>query len=61
LFKEKESDNYNKGIDSWTYFVSMIFAQFSKSNSVRDISSGLRSVTGNLNHLGKIKLPLNHL
>jgi hypothetical protein len=30
----------------------MLFCQFSKSQSVRDISNGLRSATGNLNHLG---------
>ena len=29
----------------------MLFCQFSKSNSLREISTGLRSVTGNLSHL----------
>jgi hypothetical protein len=57
LVKEYESDKYNKGLDSWTHFVSMIFAQFSKSNSLREISNGLRSATGNLNHLGIKKAP----
>jgi hypothetical protein len=52
LVKKYESDKYNKGIDTWTHFVAMIFAQFSKSNSLREISNGLRSATGNLNHLG---------
>ena len=28
------------------------FFQFAKSQSVRDISNGLRSATGNLNHMG---------
>ena len=57
IVKERESDKYNKGLDSWTHFVSMIFAQFSKSNSVREISNGLRSATGNLNHLGIKRAP----
>jgi hypothetical protein len=35
----------------------MIFAQFSKSNSLREISNGLRCATGNLNHLGIRKVP----
>ena len=35
----------------------MLFCQFAKSQSVRDISNGLRSATGNLNHLGIIKAP----
>jgi hypothetical protein len=35
----------------------MLFCQFAKSQSVRDISNGLRSATGNLNHLGMPKAP----
>ncbi|MFT7421105.1 MAG: hypothetical protein ACI9QN_002032, partial [Arcticibacterium sp.] len=35
----------------------MFFCQFAKSQSVRDISNGLRSATGNLNHLGMLKAP----
>ena len=57
LVKEEKSDKFNKGLDSWTHFISMIFCQFSKSNSLRDISNGLRSATGNLNHLGVKKAP----
>jgi hypothetical protein len=35
----------------------MLFCQFAKSQSLRDISNGLRSATGNLNHLGIQKAP----
>lgn len=35
----------------------MLFCQFAKCQSVRDISNGLRSATGNLNHLGIQKAP----
>ncbi len=35
----------------------MVFCQFSNCNSVRDISNGLKSATGNLNHLGIIRAP----
>jgi len=35
----------------------MLFCQFAKSQSVRDISNGLRSATGNLNHPGIQKGP----
>jgi hypothetical protein len=35
----------------------MLFCQFAKSQSVRDISNGLRSATGNLNHLVIQKAP----
>lgn len=49
---QKQTDKYQKGFTSWTHLVSMLFCQFAKSQSVRDISNGLRSATGNLNHLG---------
>lgn len=57
LVKEKESDKYNKGINSWTHIVSMLFLHFSSSNSLREISNGLKSATGNLNHLGIKRSP----
>lgn len=57
LVKEKETDKHQKGYNSWTHLVSMLFCQFAKSQSVRDISNGLRSATGNLNHLGIHKAP----
>lgn len=57
LVEEKQSDKHQKGYTSWTHLVSMLFCQFAKSQSVRDISNGLRSATGNLNHLGVGKAP----
>ncbi len=49
------TDKYNKGIDSWTHFVSMLFMQLANSNSLSEISNGLRLSVGNLNHLGITK------
>jgi hypothetical protein len=57
LVKGKETDKHQKGYSSWSQLVSMLFCQFAKSQSVRDISNGLRSATGNLNHLGVSKAP----
>src|SRR5690625_4768494 len=57
LVKEKQTDKHSKGFNSWTHLISMLFCQFAKSQSVRDISNGLRSATGNLNHLGVQKAP----
>lgn len=57
LVQEKQTDKHQKGYNSWTHLVSMLFCQFAKSQSVRDISNGLRSATGNLNHLGISKAP----
>jgi len=52
-----DTDKYNKGITSWTHLVSMVFMQLAGATSLRDISNGLRSATGNLNHLGVCKAP----
>ena len=57
LVKKHNSDKHQKGFDSWTHLVSMLFCQFAKSQSLRDISYGLKSATGNLNHLGIDKSP----
>jgi hypothetical protein len=57
LVDSKRTDKHQKGYNSWTHLVSMLFCQFAKSQSVRDISNGLRSATGNLNHLGIQKAP----
>ena len=57
LVDQKQTDKHNKGYTSWTHLVSMLFCQFAKSQSVRDISNGLRSATGNLNHLGINRAP----
>jgi len=57
LVTSRQTDKHQKGYSSWTHLVSMLFCQFAKSQSVRDISNGLRSATGNLNHLGISKAP----
>ena len=54
LVKKHQSDKHQKGFTSWSHLVSMLFCQFANSQSVRDISNGLRSATGNLNHLGML-------
>lgn len=57
LVKSHQSDKHQKGFDSWSHLVSMLFCQFANSQSLRDISNGLRSATGNLNHLGMLNAP----
>ena len=52
IVEKHKSDRYNKGINSWTHLVSMLFCHLAKANSLREISNGLKSATGNLNHLG---------
>ena len=57
LVKDLDSDKHEKGCNSWTQLVAMLFSQFASSQSLRDISNGLRSATGNLSHLGIRKAP----
>jgi hypothetical protein len=59
LVKEHKTDKHQKGFDSWSHLTSMLFCHFAKSQSLRDISNGLRSATGNLNHLGNVHPPTN--
>ena len=57
LVKKYQTDKHQKGFDSWSHLVSMLFCQFANSKSNRDVSNGLRSATGNLNHLGMASSP----
>ncbi len=52
LVEKHDTDKHNKGINSWTHLITMLFCQFSKLNSLRDVTNGLKSTSGNLNHLG---------
>jgi hypothetical protein len=50
--EEYSTDKHSKGINSWTHLVTMLFCHFSKAQSIREITNGLLSISGNLNHLG---------
>ena len=39
------------------HLIAILFCQFSKLNSLRDVSNGLRSASGNLNHFDLQKTP----
>ena len=57
LVKKHDTDKHAKGFNSWSYLVTMIFSRFSGSVSLRQISEGRQSATGNLNHLGLSRAP----
>ena len=60
IVRDSKTDKHSKGYDTWSQFISMMFCQFSGCDSVRDISNGLNSANGNLNHLGICRgFPLN--
>jgi hypothetical protein len=37
LVKDRKTDKHQKGFDSWSHLVSMLFCHFAKSQSLRDI------------------------
>lgn len=57
LVQTHQTDKHHKGIHSWTHLVTMLFCQFSKLNSLRDVCNGLKSASGNLTHLGVGRAP----
>jgi len=57
LVTKHGTDKHAKGINSWTHLITMLFCQFSKLNSLRDVCNGLKSTSGNLNHLGITRAP----
>ena len=57
LSRKHGTDRHAKGFNSWSHLISMIFCQFADCVSLREISNGLHSANGNLNHLGITRAP----
>ncbi len=57
LISKHNANKHSKGIGSWSHLLSMIFLQLSGCSSLRDVCNGLRSTTGNINHLGALRAP----
>ena len=49
--RKHDSDKYAKGINTWAHMVCMLFCHLAKVGGIRDITNGLSSSAGNLNHL----------
>ncbi len=57
LVSKHQANKNTKSYDAWSHLITMIFCHFGNCQSLRDISNGLRSATGNLSHLGIRKAP----
>jgi hypothetical protein len=55
--KKHRSDYSAKGFTSWGQFVAMLFCQFGRAHSLREICGGLASCEGKLKHLGMLDAP----
>ena len=57
LVKKHGAEHAAKGFTCWTQFVSMLFCQLGRADSLREICNGLACCLGRLVHLGIIKAP----
>ena len=57
LVKKHHAERHAKGFTCWTQFVSMLFCQVARTDSLREICNGLACCLGKLAHLGVSKAP----
>ena len=57
LVKRHNAERAAKGFTCWTQFVSMLFCQLGRADSLREICNGLACCLGRLVHLGIAKAP----
>jgi len=57
LVKKHGAEHAAKGFSCWTQFVSMLFCQLGRADSLREICNGLACCLGRLVHLGILKAP----
>jgi hypothetical protein len=57
LVKKHGAERAAKGFTCWTQFVSMLFCQLGRADSLREICNGLSCCLGRLVHLGISKAP----
>jgi Domain of unknown function (DUF4372)/Transposase DDE domain len=55
--KEHKAERSAKGFTCWTQFVSMIFCQLGRAESLREICNGLGCCLGKLVHVGILRAP----
>lgn len=52
LVREHAAERHARGFTSWEQFVSMLFCQLGRAQSLREICDGLQSIEGKVRHLG---------
>jgi hypothetical protein len=57
LVRKHGAERHAKGFSCWTQFVSMLFCQLARADSLREICGGLSCCLGKLAHLGIGKSP----
>lgn len=57
VVREHQADKHSKGFPVWNQLMCMLFCHLSNAQSLRDITYGMCSTTGNLNHIDVRSLP----
>jgi uncharacterized protein DUF4372/DDE family transposase len=57
LVNKHAAERASKGFTCWTQFVSMLFCQLGRADSLREICNGLSCCVGKLTHLGIAQAP----
>ena len=57
LVRRTGAERHSKGFGCWEQFTAMLFCQLTQSKSLREITDGLATTLGKLNHLGLRKPP----
>lgn len=57
IVREHKAEYGSKGFSSWTQFTAMLFGQFARCESLREVCHGLHTLNGKLSHLGIQKAP----
>jgi hypothetical protein len=57
LVREHKAERHARGFTCWAQFLAMMFCQFGRANSLREICGGLATCEGKLRHLGLSEAP----
>jgi hypothetical protein len=57
IVRKHEAEKHAKGFRCWDQFVSMLFCQMGAAHSLGEITGGLKTAIGKLNHLGLSEAP----
>ena len=52
LVQQHRAERHARGFTCWQQFVSMLFCQLGRTQTLREVCDGLRSIDGKLRHLG---------
>jgi len=61
MVNELKMDNYSKGFTAWRQFLTVLYAQISGKDSLREIESGLMTHKSKLYHIGLTPVPRSTL